>query len=552
MPFSFRKRKKASSPTNQQHDFTSSAPQLLSNTAIRKSSSHLPKNLKSLENQNGTSKNASHLKKSKSSSDNSTSHSGSSLLSWLTPRKKTSQQPVSVASVSTQITSGLDVADVAEEEEHVIVVDDVFSSPSTIPQGSTPRTPHSSSSNGSIGSSCSLCGQCDSLSSFRKVNKSQTMSGTSVGESRTKSLVVPSLIMSFAGGEHERRRQERKNMVNSSGSMFSQPCDECGSLPIEKNEKQTTLSPILSPILSSEGSPRFLVTSPEELDFYESENSPLPQETNLHNITEVLSYESESEVLTARSKRKMSVTSQVLSDPELEDDIEWLRKFDVGVDHNDQNPTSGMVDLNTVKKKRESRASRRISKLVSALSFTTMTTDVQSAKRVKSPTTNSPVEPQIKNSDDTSVTGGALIINDDEPVPDKGRFSRSFKDIMLGRKSLTPTNVAVIHAFNVLSHEKRTVEQKCGLMVQLPHEIKRTIMEFLEFNELLTLRLTCMEFLTISYEDEFWERKCFEHSLDFGDVTYKRLKQLYIENQLRVAVIGEEEVGKTLLIRRCR
>ena len=250
---------------------------------------------------------------------------------------------------------------------------------------------------------------------------------------------------------------------------------------------------------------------------------------------------------------------QLELDPDMLEFEEWFKKFEIGAD----NEGNGTVDLNaTVKKK--SRA-KSFSKFVTAMSEPFVHTGSSAKTKVKtlSPKSFNNNDQEFKTSDDTSATGGALIINDNENEQnDKGRFSRSFKNlVLLARKHpSSPPHTASS------DKQAQAIIQNSVFLTCLPQEIKHYVFQFLEFKFILSLRLVCKEFKDIADDNTFWETLCTELSLDFSMVSYKHLKQLYIENQgmfestiwsgynvisVFVTVVGTEEVGKSLLIKRC-
>ncbi|KAG2379007.1 hypothetical protein C9374_007645 [Naegleria lovaniensis] len=233
-------------------------------------------------------------------------------------------------------------------------------------------------------------------------------------------------------------------------------------------------------------------------------------------------------------------------DPVMLEFEDWFKKFEIGAD----NEGNGTVDLNaTVRKK--SRA-KSLSKFVTAMSEPFVHTGSSTKSKVKtlSPKSSNNIIDVFQTSDDTSATGGALIINENENEQhDKGRFSRSFKNlVLLARKhpASSPPHIA-----SAEKQAQQVIIQKSIFLTALPQEIKNYIFQFLEFKFILSIRLVCKEFKDIADDNTIWEPLCTEHSLDFSMVSYKHLKQLYIENQVFVTVVGTEEVGKSLLIKRC-
>ena len=494
MPFSFRKKRKADATSS-----TAEIEQIITiDTQQQTNNENAQPNSSPLLMMRGEPK--------KKTLSKSSSHS---FISWLTPRKKTqSSQSISNNNNNTSLTSIEDNA-------------------STIQQ--TPKTPSTKSPrNSKLVTSQSTSYIMDHVERQKSSNFSS-------------SSMLPLTPLSNNNYDSQRSKIRVVKSEKTPRTCSSPTSDDEYHLGIKHS---FTMS-----VISDEKSPRFILSTPDnnaqELVFgsaveniisdYDSDGfcfSPLVDETSPFQET-----------------ANKTASTSILSDDQAEKEVdeyeifeEWAKRFDT------TEPSSlSTTQLSTKKKS----ASSSFSKLFNAVSHLDPFihihhTTPSRGNKVKSLSPKSATTNDLFN--DTE-TGGALIIND-EPAPDKGRFSRSFKNLMMGKKSPVNGALSSLSPRHDKSPPPHTVVQHSRLLVILPDEIKSLIFEFAEFKDILSIRSVCKELNAITDDDRFWQRVCFELSLDFSQVTYKHLKSLFIENQLHVTLAGDEGVGKSLLIRR--
>ena len=303
------------------------------------------------------------------------------------------------------------------------------------------------------------------------------------------------------------------------------------------SEMKPQPSSSLSPRNASSGStdehgspsPRLVISNPnnnnEDLEVVEHDdvakwdNSYVDDENYYYGVADdIISDSDRSEVYCfspsnrgeiEQEKPSSGIVSPIYQDPEMNEFDEWFQKFEfVGADDNEI--LSGTVDLNTIKKNLRTKS---LSKFVSAMSEPFVHTGSSSKFKVKtlSPRINSKeatntasttTKPSYEIS--ASGTGGALKINETDEQEKHNVFGKSFKNIVLGRKTpgQSPTH-------NTTPIEKPPVIiQNSLLLTYLPTEIKFYILQFLEFTQLQGVRLVCQKLKDIADDNIFWEDLC--------------------------------------------
>ncbi|KAL9647572.1 hypothetical protein ABK040_006928 [Willaertia magna] len=258
-----------------------------------------------------------------------------------------------------------------------------------------------------------------------------------------------------------------------------------------------------------------------------------------------------------------------------EEYLDWIDRFEVGVDMNDGAELSSLFDLNDMKTKDGKKKSKRFtlsSIFVNAFSIArppAISTevdyldDMMIANNRKHRNNLSPRNNVNNNNNllevikdnpmlvqrysDADSSDGANNIFESFSNNKGGSQYRNFKELVNRKKRLT-TNESELRKQEEEHHQQPIM---IFILDYLPEEILKYILTFLPFEEMLNCRLINVTFCQMLDDDMFWRSRCKEYGLDIESISFKRLKRFYIENQIKITIVGEEQVGKSLLIRRC-
>ncbi|KAL0486944.1 hypothetical protein AKO1_001254, partial [Acrasis kona] len=85
--------------------------------------------------------------------------------------------------------------------------------------------------------------------------------------------------------------------------------------------------------------------------------------------------------------------------------------------------------------------------------------------------------------------------------------------------------------------------------ISLPPEVHIHILSYIGLSGVLNASLVCVDLCLVCDMDLYWRDLCLAQSMSLQHVD-KELRRYYVENQIRVALVGEPQVGKTSLQKR--
>ncbi len=93
------------------------------------------------------------------------------------------------------------------------------------------------------------------------------------------------------------------------------------------------------------------------------------------------------------------------------------------------------------------------------------------------------------------------------------------------------------------------MKKQTNPFLHLPIELHVFIMSFMELSDILNMTLVSLDLCVVCEHDILWKRPCENRGMSTFGVE-KRFRKFFVENQIKVCIIGESQVGKSSLQKR--